>query len=83
MRRVVSYQCRRQIAVQAGEVAGRNALRLLRGDTLDRARLSHRGWVLDLGGFRGLAEFGPVTLSAPFLDLVSGRCCTGRSMSST
>ena len=59
-----------QIAVQAGEVAGRNALRLLRGDTLDRARLSHRGWVLDLGGFRGLAEFGPVTLSAPFLDLV-------------
>lgn len=59
-----------QIAVQAGDVAGRNALRLLRGDTLDRARLSHRGWVLDLGGRRGLAEFGPVTLSAPFLDLV-------------
>ena len=59
-----------QIAVQAGDIAGRNALRLLRGDTLDRARLSHRGWVLDLGGFRGLAEIGPVTLSAPFLDLV-------------
>ena len=59
-----------QVAVQAGDVAGRNALRLLRGDTLDRARLAHRGWVLDLSGFRGLAEFGPVTLSAPFLDLV-------------
>ena len=59
-----------QVAVQAGDVAGRNALRLLRGDPLDRARLSHRGWVLDLSGCRGLAEVGPVTLSAPFLDLV-------------
>ena len=58
-----------QIAVQAGDVAGRNALRLLRGDQLDRARLSHRGWVLDLGGCRGLAEIGPITLSAPLLDL--------------
>ena len=59
-----------QIAVQAGDVAGRNALRMLRNDTLDRARLAHRGWVLDLSGYRGLAEFGPVALSAPFLDLV-------------
>lgn len=59
-----------QIAVQAGDLAGRNALRSLRGDTLDRARLTHRGWVLDLSGNRGLAEFGPVALSAPFLDLV-------------
>jgi NADH dehydrogenase len=59
-----------QIAVQAGDVAGRNALRLLRGDTFDRARLAHRGWVLDLGGRRGLAEFGPITLSAPLLDLL-------------
>jgi NADH dehydrogenase len=59
-----------QIAVQAGEVAGRNAVRLLRGDTLDRAGLSQRGWVLDLGGHRGLAEFGPVALTAPFLDLL-------------
>lgn len=53
-----------QIAVQAGDIAGRNALRLLRGDTLDRARLSHRGWVLDLDvkllietrGLGGLAD---------------------------
>ena len=59
-----------QIAVQAGDVAGRNAVRLLRGDTLDRAGLAHRGWVLDLGGNRGLAEVGPVALTAPFLDLL-------------
>lgn len=59
-----------QIAVQAGDAAGRNALRLLRGTAPRDASLSHRGWVLDLGGFRGLAEFGPVTLSAPLLDLV-------------
>ncbi len=58
-----------QIAVQAGEVAGRNAVRVMRGDTLDRARLGHRGWVLDLGGNRGIAEVGPVALTAPFLDL--------------
>lgn len=59
-----------QIAVQAGDVAGRNAVRLLRSDTLDRAGLTQRGWVLDLGGNRGLAEFGPVALTAPFLDLL-------------
>jgi len=59
-----------QIAVQAGDAAGRNAVRLLREDTLDRAGLSHRGWVLDLGGHRGLAEFGPVALTTPFLDLL-------------
>lgn len=59
-----------QIAVQAGEVAGRNAVRMLRGDTLDRARLNQSGWVLDLGGNRGLAELGGVPVTAPFLDLV-------------
>lgn len=59
-----------QIAVQAGDAAGRNAVRHLRGDVLDRARLDHRGWVLDLGGNRGLAEVGPVSLTAPFLDLI-------------
>ncbi len=59
-----------QVAVQAGEVAGRNAGRVLRGDTLDRARLSQRGWVLDLGGNRGVAEFGPIEMTGPFLDLV-------------
>lgn len=59
-----------QIAVQAGDVAGRNAVRALRGDTLTRAALGHRGWVLDLGGSRGLAEVGPVALTAPLLDLI-------------
>lgn len=59
-----------QIAVQAGEVAGRNAVRVMRGDTLGRARLSQSGWVLDLGGNRGLAELGGLPITAPFLDLV-------------
>lgn len=59
-----------QIAVQAGDAAGRNAVRLLRGETLKRAGLNHRGWVLDLGGYRGLAEVGPVVLSSPLLDLL-------------
>jgi NADH dehydrogenase len=59
-----------QIAVQAGDIAGANAAGVLRGDTPRAADLAHRGWVLDLGGCRGLAEIGPVTLTAPFLDLV-------------
>jgi NADH dehydrogenase len=59
-----------QIAVQAGDLAGRNAARLLGGDPLEQAQLAHRGWVLDLSGHRGLAEFGPVSLSAPFFDLL-------------
>lgn len=59
-----------QIAVQAGDAAGANAARLIDDDTLKPARLSHRGWVLDLGGCRGLAEVGPISLTAPVLDLV-------------
>lgn len=59
-----------QIAVQAGDAAGCNAVRLLRGERLNRAALEHRGWVLDLGGNRGLAEFGPLSFSTPFLDLI-------------
>lgn len=59
-----------QIAVQAGGLAGRNAVRVMRGDALDRGGLTQRGWVLDLGGHRGLAEFGPVELTAPLLDLL-------------
>lgn len=59
-----------QIAVQAGEAAGANAARLLQSEPLEVADLSHRGWVLDLGGFRGLAEVGPAVLTAPFLDLL-------------
>ena len=59
-----------QIAVQAGDTAGANAARLIDGDEPKSAQLSHRGWVLDLGGRRGLAEVGPFTLTAPGLDLV-------------
>ncbi len=59
-----------QIAVQAGDIAGANAARLLDGEPLRVAHLAHRGWVLDLSGCRGLAEIGPVTLTGPFLDLV-------------
>lgn len=59
-----------QIAVQAGDAAGRNAVRLIREDVLTEATLGHRGWVLDLGGHRGLAEIGPVVLTAPFLDVL-------------
>ncbi len=59
-----------QIAVQAGEAAGRNAVRRLDGLPVSDASLTHRGWVLDLGGRRGLAEFGPVSLTAPVLDLL-------------
>ena len=59
-----------QIAVQAGEAAGENAGRLLGGRELEAAELSHAGWVLDLGGRRGLAEVAGVELAAPFLDLL-------------
>jgi len=59
-----------QIAVQAGDAAGRNGLRLLDGQDLEPVTLSHRGWVLDLSGCRGLAEVGPATFGGPFLDLV-------------
>jgi NADH dehydrogenase len=69
-RRGVALPMSAQVAVQAGEAAGANAARLLQGETLEAADLNHRGWVLDLGGFRGLAEVGPAVLTAPFLDLL-------------
>jgi NADH:ubiquinone reductase (H+-translocating) len=59
-----------QVAVQAGDVAGENAARLLQGRTLRTADLTHVGWVLDLGGHRGLAQLGPLSLTGPFLDLL-------------
>lgn len=59
-----------QVAVQAGEAAGANAARRVAGRDLEAASLSHRGWVLDLSGQRGIAEIAGVTLSAPFADLV-------------
>lgn len=59
-----------QIAVQAGSQAGENAARLLSGDPLHKVRLCHRGWILDLGGNRGVAEIGPIPLAAPVVDLL-------------
>lgn len=59
-----------QIAVQAGESAGTNAAALVKGEPMESADLSHIGWVLDLGGHRGLAQLGPVTLTSPVLDLL-------------
>lgn len=59
-----------QIAVQAGAAAGANAVRLLDGEALEAPTLVQRGWVLELGGGRGLAEFGPVGLTSPLLDLI-------------
>ncbi len=58
-----------QIAVRAGTQAGRNAARVVRGEPAEPADLQQLGWVLDLGGRRGLAELGPLVLAGPFADL--------------
>lgn len=60
-----------QIAVQAGSVAGANAARLITGRDTKRAELSHRGWVIDLGGHRGVAQIGPLALATDGLDLIA------------
>ena len=57
-----------QIAVQAGQQAGRNAGRIARGRETEPASFSHRGWVVDLGGGRGVAQLGPISLASPGLD---------------
>lgn len=59
-----------QVAVRAGTEAGRNAARRARGAPTRPVDLSQIGWVLDLGGRRGLAQVGPIPLAAPLLDLV-------------
>lgn len=59
-----------QIAVQAGEAAGENAARVVTGRDLQEVTLSHRGWVLDLSGHRGIAEVAGITLAGPFADLI-------------
>ena len=60
-----------QTAVRAGTEAGANAARIARGRQPRRVRLTQMGWVLDLGGRRGLAQVGPVSLSAPLLDQIA------------
>lgn len=59
-----------QVAERAGRRAGINAARLVRGQPLDRVELRQFGWVLDLGGRRGVAEFGPIVLAGPLIDRV-------------
>jgi NADH dehydrogenase len=59
-----------QIAVQAGEAAGRNAGRVAQGRDPKATSLAHRGWVLDLSGHRGVAEIGGYSLAGPFADLI-------------
>jgi len=59
-----------QVAVRAGAAAGHNAVRLLKSETLKSVDLRQLGWVLDLGGRRGLAQVGPVNLSQAGLDLI-------------
>lgn len=59
-----------QIAVRAGTHAGRNAARAALGEPVEPVDLQQLGWVLDLGGRRGLAQLGPLVLAGPVADLV-------------
>ena len=59
-----------QIAVRAGSAAGRNAARAARGEPIAAVDLRQLGWVLDLSGHRGLAQVGPINLTAPGADLI-------------
>jgi NADH dehydrogenase len=59
-----------QIAVRAGAAAGRNAVRTLQGEPAEAVDLRQIGWVLDLGGHRGLAQVGPLNLTVGGADLI-------------
>ncbi len=59
-----------QVAVRAGTAAGENGARLVRGEELQRVRISTIGQVVDLGGRRGVAQIGPLTLSGELADLL-------------
>lgn len=59
-----------QVATQAGAAAGVNAVRLVAGRPTRFVDLVHQGWVLDLGGRRGLADLVGVPLADPFADLI-------------
>ena len=52
-----------QVAVRAGTGAGRNAARHAAGKATRPVGLAQLGWVMDLGGGRGLAELGPLPLT--------------------
>ncbi|MEL6893126.1 MAG: hypothetical protein AAFP84_16150, partial [Actinomycetota bacterium] len=57
-----------QIAVRAGAAAGRNAARLMAGAEPESVELTQLGWVLDLGGWRGVAQIGPFAIASSPLD---------------
>lgn len=59
-----------QIAVRAGTAAGSNAASAARGGPVNPVDLRQVGWVLDLGGRRGLAQVGPINLTGPGADLI-------------
>ncbi len=59
-----------QVAVRAGAAAGANAARTVLGRPTRPVTLAQLGWVLDLGGRRGVARVGPLDLAAPVLDLI-------------
>ncbi|MEM9042436.1 MAG: FAD-dependent oxidoreductase [Actinomycetota bacterium] len=59
-----------QVATQAGAVAGANAARLVSGRPTRPADLAHQGWVLDLGGRRGVADLVGIPLADPIADLI-------------
>ena len=59
-----------QIAVSAGTGAGYNAVRAMRGEPVGAVDLRQVGWVLDLGGRRGLAQIGPFNLTSWGADLI-------------
>lgn len=59
-----------QIAAQAGEVAGHNAVTWLRGRPTKPAVLLELGRVLDLGGGVGVARMGPLRFTRRPLDRV-------------
>jgi NADH dehydrogenase len=59
-----------QIAVRAGTAAGRNAVRTVQGKPVEAVDLRQIGWVLDLGGHRGLAQVGPLNLTVGGADLI-------------
>ncbi len=57
-----------QIAAQAGRGVGRNVRRFLAGADPEPFGLTDLGWVVDLGGGRGVAEVLGVPLADPFTD---------------
>lgn len=64
-----------QVAVRAGTAAGRNAARRTTGAATRPVQLGQLGWVMDLGGRRGLAELGP--LPGPTLEVGGRRLALG------